>query len=115
LEGIVRESVKPMERIGEIKIMQVDGMMGGGGGHSNGADHSYGQNLSDQVVNSALRYRAQGPLIDKLLKELGIPGGSIQNLMGADLHRLAGLADDTAAEAPRRITVTPPEGADEGK
>ena len=113
LEGIVRESVKPMERIGEIKIMQVDGMMGGGGG--NGAEHGYGQNLSDQVVNSALRYRAQGPMIDKLLKELGIPGGSMQSLMGADLTRLAGITGETAAEPPRRITVTPPEAADEGK
>ncbi len=107
LEGIVRESVKPMDRIGEIKIMQVDGMMGGGGG-SNGADHGYGQSLSDQVVNSALRYRAQGPMIDKLLKELGIPGGSMQNLMGADLTRLAGLSDETATEDPRRISVTGP-------
>lgn len=115
LEGIVRESVKPMERIGEIKIMQVDGMMGGGGGGGNGAEHGYGQNLSDQVVNSALRYRAQGPMIDKLMKELGIPGGSMQSLMGADLTRLAGIAGETAAEPPRRITVTPPEAADEGK
>ena len=112
LEGIVRESVKPMEKIGEIKIMQVDGMMGGGGG-SNGADHGYGQNLSDQVVNSALRYRAQGPMIDKLLKELGIPGGSMQNLMGADLTRLAGMADDTTAtDEPRRITATGPDSTD---
>ena len=110
LEGIVRESVKPMEKIGEIKIMQVDGMMGGGGG-PNGADHGYGTNLADQVVNSALRYRAQGPMIDKLLKELGIPGGSMQNLMGADLTRLAGMTgDETTTEELHRITVTGPDG-----
>ena len=30
---------------------------------------------SDQVVNSALRYRAQAPLIDELLREIGIDSG----------------------------------------
>ncbi|MEO6745291.1 MAG: flotillin domain-containing protein, partial [Caldimonas sp.] len=35
-EGIIRESVRPMERIEGIKILQVDGLGGSGGGHSNG-------------------------------------------------------------------------------
>ena len=30
-EGIIRESVKPMERIEGIKILQVDGLVAGGG------------------------------------------------------------------------------------
>src|SRR5207302_405646 len=32
LEGIIRESVKPMERIEGIRILHVDGLGGGGGG-----------------------------------------------------------------------------------
>lgn len=37
-------------------------------------------NLADQVVNSALRYRAQAPLVDSLLKEIGLNGSDIQGL-----------------------------------
>ena len=36
IEGIVRESVKPMEKIEGIRILQVDGLSGGGGGRSDG-------------------------------------------------------------------------------
>ncbi len=36
--------------------------------------------LSNQVVNSALRYRTQAPLIDSLMNELGIQGGDINGL-----------------------------------
>jgi uncharacterized membrane protein YqiK len=87
LEAIVRESVKPMEKIDEIKILQVDGLLGGGGG-GGGGNGSHQQSLSDQIVNSALRYRAQGPLIDKLLKEIGLPAGSLPQVTGGDLERL---------------------------
>jgi uncharacterized membrane protein YqiK len=80
-EAIIRESVRPMERIEGIKILHVDGLGGGGGGHSNG-EASHGGNFSDGLVNSALRYRAQAPLVDQLLREIGIEGGDIQRLVG---------------------------------
>src|SRR5207253_10105133 len=48
LEGIIRESVKPMERIEGIRILHVEGLGGGGGGQGNG-----GANFADSVVNSA--------------------------------------------------------------
>jgi hypothetical protein len=38
-------------------------------------------NLSEQVVASALRYRAQAPLIDQLMSEVGLAGGSTQGLV----------------------------------
>jgi uncharacterized membrane protein YqiK len=87
LEAIVRESVKPMEKIGEIKILQVDGLIGGGqrGSAGNG---NYQGSLADQIVNSALRYRAQAPLIDKLLKEIGLPAESLPQMTSADLDKL---------------------------
>ena len=80
-EGIIRESVRPMERIEGIKILQVDGLGGSGVGHANG-DAGHGGNFSDGVVNSALRFRAQAPLVDQLLREIGIEGGDIQKLVG---------------------------------
>ena len=36
--------------------------------------------LSNQVVNSTLRYSTLAPLIDSLMNELGIPGGDIKGL-----------------------------------
>jgi hypothetical protein len=70
-----------MERIEGIKILHVDGL-GGSGGGMNGDGHGGGGNFSDGVVNSALRFRAQAPLVDQLLREIGIEGGDIQRLVG---------------------------------
>lgn len=80
LPGIIRESVKPMENIEGIKILQVDGF-GGAGSASTGESHQEGSaSLADQVVNSALRYRGQAPLLDSLLSEIGISNGDINGL-----------------------------------
>lgn len=80
-EGIIRESVKPMERIEGIKIMHIDGL-GGGGSGGNGSGSGGGGNFADGMVNSALRFRAQAPLVDQLLREIGLEGGDIQKLVG---------------------------------
>lgn len=79
-EAIIRESVRPMERIEGIKILQVDGL-GGGGNGSSGDGHGGGGNFSDNIVNSALRFRAQAPIVDQLLREIGLEGGDIQRLV----------------------------------
>ena len=71
IEGIVRESVKPMEKIEGIRILQVDGLNGGDSG-GNG-----GRSATDEVIDSALRYRVQAPLINSLLSDIGIEGGSL--------------------------------------
>lgn len=85
LPDIIAESVKPMEQIDGIKIIQVDGMTGGnGGGAGNGEAATAGSgNLADQVVNSALRYRAQAPLVDSMLKEVGLDSADINGLTDA--------------------------------
>ncbi len=88
-EGIIRESVKPMERIEGIKILHVDGLGGSGGGGS--SDGHGGGNFADGVVNSALRFRAQAPLVDQLLREIGIEGGDIQRLVGGASGATAAL------------------------
>jgi uncharacterized membrane protein YqiK len=75
IEGIVRESVKPMEKIEGIRILHVDGLGGAGG---DGAR----RNATDEVIDSALRYRVQAPLIDSILAEIGMEGGSLSKLPG---------------------------------
>lgn len=81
LPEIIRESVKPMENIDDIKILQVNGLGGINSTTHSGEAADQGQiALSDQVVNSALRYRSQAPLIDSLMNELGIKGGDINGL-----------------------------------
>jgi uncharacterized membrane protein YqiK len=74
MEGIIRESVRPMERIEGIKILSVNGL----GSQAVNADGDVQGGMPEQLVNSALRFRAQAPLIDSLLKEMGIEVGGVQ-------------------------------------
>ncbi len=90
LEAIIRESVKPMERIEGIKILHVDGLGGGGGGGGRGDSGDVGGGLADSVVNSALRFRAQAPLIDQLLREIGVQGGDVGRVAQGLLDRTQG-------------------------
>jgi uncharacterized membrane protein YqiK len=92
MEGIIRESVRPMERIEGIKILHVEGLGGGSGGGSD----ANGTNFSDSVVNSALRFRAQAPLVDQLLREIGVQGGEIGQI--AQSMSAAALASPRKAE-----------------
>jgi inner membrane protein yqiK len=81
LPDIIRESVRPMENIDDIKILQVNGLGGFGAATSAEQGEVASQaSLSDQLVNSALRYRGQAPLVDNLLKELGLNGADINGL-----------------------------------
>lgn len=84
LDRIIAESVKPLENIDSIKIIQVDGLNGGASAGGDGAAAAApGGNLSDQVVSSALRYRAQAPLVDQLMAEVGLSGADLNGLTGA--------------------------------
>jgi len=91
IEAIIRESVKPMANIGDIKILDVNGLPGfsgtsvsggSGGSATTGAQGGSGRNgnLADSVVSSALRYRAHQPFLDSLLKEIGMAPGEISNI-----------------------------------
>jgi uncharacterized membrane protein YqiK len=79
LPEIIAESVKPMEQIDGIKIIQVDGLTGGSGTNAGGGDgvSAGSASLGDQLVNSALRYRGQAPLVDSLLSDIGMKPGDI--------------------------------------
>ncbi len=111
IEGIVRESVKPMEKIEGIRIMSFDGLNGpaGGGG---------GRSATDEVIDSALRYRVQAPLIDSILSEIGIEGGSLSKMGGLirEARDMAGIRKETAPKSdpkparaagrPRKVDAT---------
>ena len=83
LRDIIGESVKPLENIEGIKIVHVDGL--GAGSTGSGGSGGEPGNYAEQLTDSALRYRAQAPIIDALLKEIGMPG--------TDPSRLADMLD----------------------
>ncbi len=103
LDKIIAESVKPMEAIDGIKIIQLDGLNGmtNGGGNGAAAPGDGGGNLSEQLVGAALKYRGQAPLIDALLRDVGLSGDSMTGLTAAlgDIAEAA-EASPESADAP---------------
>ncbi len=94
LPQIIRETVKPMENIESIKILQVDGLPGlnspsetGGAG----AGPGNGGNISDQVVNSAMKYRTQVAFVDGLMEEIGLPLKNLGSAGGMSFRNFPGV------------------------
>lgn len=112
LPEVIRESAKPMEAIDSIKIVQVDGLTNGGraandgGGAGNGSGGGSG-NLASDAVAAALAYRAQAPVLDGLMKELGLDGSSLSGLVKSAAEAQGEAAPSPApakAAAPKAIT-----------
>jgi uncharacterized membrane protein YqiK len=89
LPAIIAASVKPMEAINEIKIMQVEGLSRGGSIQVDGEDQpalTGKKNMFEQAKDAALGYQVEKPLVEKLLKEVGL-GGDLSNILsGLDLE-----------------------------
>ena len=107
LKDIIRESARPMEKINDIRILQVDGVLGqprgggsGGDGRTGGGSGGGSGTLPDQLVDSALRYRTQAPVVDSLLRELG--------LAGTDSRALASYLGTQLGGVPRRGGLSGP-------
>jgi len=109
LPGIIEQSVKPMEQIDGIKIIDVRGLgqVGDGGSNGSGNGNAAGDsNLARSVVDQALRYRAQRPLVDSLLHEVGLDElNDLSALTGAS-HKTDSPADhddsgDSAEDTPK--------------
>ena len=116
LPELVRESAKPMEAIESIKIVQVDGLTQRGGNSSGAGQASGGGtnggsgNLASDAVSAALAYRAQAPVIDGLMKELGFDGSTLSGLVkGAtqDGDRFDGPQNADALVSGQREAVKP--------
>lgn len=87
LPEIIAQSVKPMEQISDIKILHVNGLgqnsAADGNNTGTAAEPANSGSLADQVVSSALRYRAQAPILDSLLSEIGLKGADINGMAEA--------------------------------
>jgi uncharacterized membrane protein YqiK len=101
IEGIVRESVKPMEKIEGIRILHVDGLAGGNTGGGGG------RSATDEVIDSALRYRVQAPLIDSLLADIGVEGGSLAKMPGL-IREARDMQGISQAAAPKKESAAKP-------
>lgn len=78
IETVVRESAKPLEHISDIRIVHFDGL-GKAGADASGAPAS--ASVSDQVMQSALKYKLQAPLVGALLDAAGIPSTEATDLL----------------------------------
>ena len=79
--------------------MQLGGSGSGGlgfdGGNGSGGG---GGSPTDEVINSALRYRVQAPMVDSLLSDIGIEGS---NIAKSDIIRTANDMARTGNEVNR--------------
>jgi uncharacterized membrane protein YqiK len=85
LPKIIEEAVRPMQNIDSIRIMQVDGLNTGAANASAGefAAGAGTGNLAEQAVGAALKYRAYAPVVDQLIKEVGLSGNGLDGLVKA--------------------------------
>ncbi|WP_447889605.1 flotillin family protein [Serratia fonticola] len=111
LPAIIEKSVEPMKAIEGIKIMQVDGLNRSGGTAGATAASVGGGNLAEQAMSAALAYRTHAPVIDSLLQEIGISGGSLQALTAAlpQAQPVAPLVEPDAVVVQEEITEQNPE------
>jgi len=106
LPGIIRESARPMENIDRISVIDARGLQGATGG-SDGSDGQPSGSLADSAVSAAMRYRVGAPLIDSVMAEIGMKGGSLDGLMAAvaqapDAAPASSAATEVVASAPRK-------------
>lgn len=114
--AIIRELVKPAERIGEIKVLQVSGgmgsMLGGSGnGASNGASLPLLGNALGPVAKSILEASAVLPVLKEVMK-FADPDGSLRDKatkMGIDPAILTAPAPSVSSAKPSAKPPLPPQ------
>ncbi len=96
LPGIIAAASKPMEQIDKISILDARGLHGDSGA-SDGAGGP--GNLADSAVAAAMRYRVGGPLIDGLMAELGMSGGSLNGMLSGAAAAQGAVTTEDEAES----------------
>ena len=104
LPELVAHAVKPLENIEGIKILQGYGQGSGAKG-----DHTVataGSGLAEQVTQAALSYRANAPLVDSMLREVGLidaEKGTLEDLVTGN----SDLLSKASAIKPKPIVAAP--------
>lgn len=104
LPELVAQAVKPLENIEGIKILQGYGQGSGANGEHTVATSSNG--LAEQVTQAALNYRANAPLVDSMLREVGLVDadkGSLADLVTGNSDILA----KAGAVKPKPVVTAP--------
>ena len=84
LSVALTEEVKPLEKIGDVRIIDIGGSGPLTGGATNGAAANGGGSAADNLLGALLQYRANAPIIDQLLAQAGFTGGNpVEALVGA--------------------------------
>jgi len=81
LPSIIRESVKPMENIESIRIVDVGGLHGVGSTVNEQGVNVVGKSLPDQMVDASLRHQAMKPLMNTLLESVGLQDSDVSSLL----------------------------------
>ena len=93
---LIAASMKPLENIESVRVLSTNGQLIGGSGYGGSSDGNSspngGGNVPDQLVNALLRHRIQLPVVDDLLKQLGIHSPSPVDISNALIAEKTGEA-----------------------
>lgn len=96
LPGIIAAASKPMEQIDKISIVDARGLHGNAGASQ---DTDGTGNLADSAVAAAMRYRVGGPLIDALMAELGMGGGTLNGMLAGAAAPVSSASETNSDES----------------
>lgn len=69
---ILEASLKPVEKIKDIRILDLGQGRAGLGGATGTGVPAVGSSAPDSIVDALMRYRMQAPVVDEMLRELGL-------------------------------------------
>jgi len=106
LPAIITASAEPIKSVDSIRVAKVDGLTHnrpGNGPPAQGGNGATGGGLGHELLSAMLEYRAQAPLIDALLREVGLDatGTRLQPDLSSGSGRDAGDKEGTTAASGR--------------